>query len=194
MKKWCLNLLLALGMLFVFGGFLLFIYAILNGHERVLKFWPCLALMLGVLVTYLSVAVFYRSFPFFLGVGLTFNAGFSVVVTSGLVSMGFTQLWPLFIIFTALALLLTCFYKHRDLRPKYYIPAIAMVLMSGLFLLFSLDVIKVPLRTFFVYFSPILLLLSGAACILFFAIQTHLQKKRGIEPVSAEESNENTED
>ena len=181
LKKWCINLFLALGLLFVFGGFLLFIYAILNERESVLQFWPCFVLLLGILVTYLSVAIFKSSFLFFLGVGVTLSSALSVIISSGIGELKYSELWPVFIIFAAISLISSCFYKHKRLLPKYFIPSVVMFAMGCLFLLFSLHIIKVPLRIFFFYSAPVVLLLSGFGFILFFCVQTQKQKKHNSE-------------
>jgi len=167
-----LNILLACGLLFVFGGFLLFVFALENNHSNFFKFWPFFIMISGMLLTYFSVTVFHKSHLLFSGLMIGLSGCFSIFLTRDITSLGFAQLWPVFLILAGISLLCACIYRFRKAHVKYIVPSAVMVLLGILFLLFSLDLIKVSFVSFMVYAGPFLLFSAGIAVVVIYFVQS----------------------
>ncbi|MCQ2572539.1 MAG: hypothetical protein MJ182_01460 [Treponema sp.] len=169
-----LNILLAFGLLFVFGGFLLFILAIEQEHAHFFKFWPFFIMISGMIITYFSVALFHRSHLLFTGIMLGLSGSFSIFVTRDITSFGFSELWPVFLFLTGISLFLAGFYKFKKVRLSYLVTSIAMVLLGVVFLLFSLDVVKMSFASFIALTGPFLVFFGGVGVVvLYFAQNAH---------------------
>ena len=174
MKKlpgFVLNILLAFGILFVFGGFLLFIFALEQEHDHFFRFWPFFIMISGMLITYFSVALFHKSHLLFTGIMLGLSGGFSVFVTRDITVLGFSELWPVFLILTAVSLFLSCIYKFKKIRLSYFVTSIAMVILGIFFLLFSLNIIKMSFASFMVITGPFLLFFGGIGVVVLYFVQ-----------------------
>lgn len=167
-----LNLLLAFGLLFLFGGFLLFLVALENNHDHFFRFWPFFIMFAGMLVTYFSVTVFKKSYILFVGILTALSGCLSIFITRDITTLDFPQLWPCFLFFAAIALFLSCIYKFRKLRPNYFVPSIAMIVLGIVFLLFSLDVVKMSFASFIVITGPFILFFGGVAVVVLYFVQS----------------------
>lgn len=174
LPKKVLNIILAVGLLFLSVGFLTFVYALETNHENFFKFWPLFVIFTGLFVTYFSITVFHRSYLLFGGIAFSFSGCFMEFLSQDITSLTYVQLWPVFLLIAGISLLLACIYKFRRPRPNYIVPSVIMILLGIVFLLFSLDVIKVSFVTFMVIVGPCLLFGAGVtAVILFVAQSTH---------------------
>jgi len=167
-----LNILLACGLLFVFGGFLLFVYALENNHEHFFRFWPSFMLISGIIITYCSVILFHKTYLLFIGIMLALSGCFAVFMARDISSLGLSQLWPVFLILAAVSLVCSCIYRFRRARPNYIVPAVVMVVMGIIFLLFSLDIIKMSFVSFMVIAGPFLLFFAGIGVVVFYFVQS----------------------
>ncbi|MCQ2598027.1 MAG: hypothetical protein MJ181_09290 [Treponema sp.] len=169
-----LNFLLACGILFVFGGFLLFVFAIEHNHDHFFQFWPFFITISGMLITYFSVAFFKKSHLLFTGIMLGLSGCFSVFVTRDITTLGWHELWPVFLFICAISLFLSCIYRFKKIRPNYFVPSMVMVFLGIVFLLFSLDIIKMSFASFVFITGPFLLFFGGiAVVVLYFVQSTH---------------------
>lgn len=167
-----LNILLACGLLFVFGGFLLFVYALENNHEHFFKFWPFFIMISGVIITYCSVTVFHKTYLLFVGIMLALSGCFSIFVARDITSLSLSQLWPVFVYLAAISLVCSCIYRFRKARPNYIVPAVVMVILGTFFLCFSLDIIKMSFVSFMVIAGPFLLFFAGIGVVVFYFVQS----------------------
>uniref|UniRef100_UPI00388F5BA0 hypothetical protein n=1 Tax=Treponema sp. TaxID=166 RepID=UPI00388F5BA0 len=78
------------------------------------------------------------------------------------------HLWPIMVLFSGICLVLTCFFKHRKIRGVYFFPAILIELLGGVFLLFSLNVVKTSLSHFAAKWGPLVLILAGVVLVAVF--------------------------
>lgn len=167
-----LNILLACGLLFVFGGFLLFVYALENDHAHFFKFWPFFIMISGIIITYCSVTLFHKTHLLFVGIMLALSGCFSIFVARDITSLGLKELWPVFVFLAAISLVCSCIYRFRRARPNYIVPAVAMVLLGCIFFLFSLDIVKMSFVSFMVIAGPFLLFFSGIGVVVFYFVQS----------------------
>lgn len=167
-----LNILLALGLLFLLGGFLLFVYALENDHARFFRFWPLFITVSGLLLTYFSVVCFHKSYLLFSGIMISLSGCLSMFLATDITSLGYSELWPVFLSIAGVSLLLSCAYKFRRPRPNYLVPSMAMIGLSVLFLMFSLNVIKISFVSFIVMVGPFLLFGAGITVVILFIVQS----------------------
>lgn len=172
-RKWILNLILALGILFVFGGFFLLVYAVIGDYQKYFRFWPFFVVFVGMVLIYSSVVLFHWLYEFFTGLSLSLSGCFSLLITTEIIPSSFDRLWPVFTIITGVSLALSCVYKFRRLRPSYFVPALVIVALGIFFLMFSLEIISMSISSFFVIVGPFLLFAAGAASIIFFIFQSN---------------------
>ncbi len=128
----------------------------------------------GVLITYFSVTVFKKSYLLFIGIVTALSGCLSIFIARDITTMGFGQLWPCYIFFASIALFLSCIYKFKKLRPHYIVPSVVMVVLGVVFLLFSLDIIKMSFASFMVVTGPFIMFFGGVAVVvLYFYQSTH---------------------
>lgn len=167
-----LNIILAAGLIFLMGGFLSFVYALETDHGNFFKFWPFFVIVFGAFATYFSITVFHKSYILFGGILFLLSGCFMEFLNQDITSLGYSQLWPVFLLFAAVALVLACIYKFRRPRPNYIVPSVIMVVLSVVFLLFSLDIIAMPFVSFMMIIGPCLLFATGITAVILFIVQS----------------------
>jgi hypothetical protein len=179
-----LNMILALGVICILAGVLFFtrIALRLNGHVEP---WTVILTVTGAIVFYLSLAKFNYAQLFFIGLYSVLTGFFFVIVCSGLVSPGFSGLWPVSIVLAGISTLLTGIAKDRRIRVAYLFPSVLLMCMGSYFLLFSLDLISMSFRRWLSIFWPVFPVFLGLSLIVLFLIQ---QNPASHFPYDSEES------
>lgn len=166
-----LQIILAAGLMCLVGGFLIFVYAIESDIKMIYQIWPIMSLLLGSVLAYISMAFSHKTYLLFIGVEISFCSCYALVLERGVFPLDFVTGWPLFVVLTGIVLIITCFYSHKKLTPKFLVPAIVLILLGGFFMLFSLDIITMSFSKFFSVAGPVVMIMAGAASIVFFFIQ-----------------------
>lgn len=159
-----LNALLAAGLILVLAGLLLILrfYAGFGAEFPVLS---ALTMMLGAVIFYGAMTLLHWAVLFFSGL-LVFCIGLCMTfVFSGVLPLGSENLWPIAVILCGVCLILTCVFKHRKIRGVYLFPSVLIEVLGIVFLLFSLDIIKVSFSTFMSKWGPLVLIFAGAVLI-----------------------------
>lgn len=159
-----LNALLAAGLILVLAGLLLILrfYAGFGAEFPVLS---ALTMMLGAVIFYGAMTLLHWAVLFFSGL-LIFCIGLCMTfVFSGVLPLGSENLWPIAVILCGFCLILTCVFKHRKIRGVYLFPSVLIEILGIVFLLFSLDIIKVSFSTFMSKWGPLVLIFAGAVLI-----------------------------
>lgn len=165
-----LNILLAAGVVCVFAGFFLLIHPF-AGVRNVAPFVNICLILFGALCFYFSL-VKYRHAPlFFFGLYLCLAASLYLFVTSGILSVGWAQLWPCGVVLCGICLFLTGLFRHRKVLSAYVFPSVLLVLLGAFFLLFSLDIITLSFREFVGRAWPFFLIVVGGFLIGLFLYQ-----------------------
>jgi len=153
------NKLLVMGVSFAFVGGLLLLWT--SGYfEGFGALWPILPVIGGLLLLYLR---FYRrghDYYIFLGSSLLL-AGVLLLLTTTILPTSLERVWPILMTIVGLSLL---FYGARKVglaRVRLFIPAFAMILLSILFVPFSLGIVEVSFATFVGRWWPLLFVLIG---------------------------------
>lgn len=160
-----LNVLLAVGVVCVFLGFFLLMHPF-AGVGNVAPFVNICLILVGALCFYVSLVTYRHAPLFFFGLYLCLAASLYLFVTSGILSVSWTQLWP-----CGICLFLTGLFRHRRVRSAYLFPGVLLVLLGAVFLLFSFDIITISFREFVARSWPFFLMGVGAFLIGLFLYQ-----------------------
>ena len=159
-----LNLLLAAGVVLIITGLIL-ISRFSPGFGVSLPVVPISTMIFGALIFYVAMTLIHWALFFFLGL-LVFFFGLSMTfVFTNVLPLGTEHLWPIALLLVGLCLLLTSIFKHRKLRGVYVFPAMLIEFLGFLFLLFSMNIIKVPFSVFIAKWGPLFLVLAGASLV-----------------------------
>ena len=169
-----LNVLLAAGVVLILAGLLL-ISHFSAGVGVEVPSGSIATMILGAVIFYLAMTVIHWAILFFLGL-LVFCIGLCMTfVFTNVLPFGPEHLWPIAVLLCGICLILTCVFKHQKLRGVYLFPSILIELLGVVFLLFSLNVIKISLSSFVAKWGPLMLILSGASLVGVFLWQRNFK-------------------
>ena len=159
-----LNVLLAAGVILILAGLLL-ISHFSGGFVHEFPVASVCVMIFGAVVFYVAMTLVHWAVFFFSGLLLFFLGLFMTFVFSNVLPFSPGHLWPISVMLCGLCLLLTCIFKHRKLRGVYLFPSVLILVLGAVFLLFSLDVIKISFSVFVAKWGPLVLILAGAALV-----------------------------
>ena len=155
-----LNALLAAGVILILAGLLLISrFSVGLGADVPVASIGIMAG--GAAIFYVAMTLLHWAVLFFLGLLVFFLGLCMTFVFSGLLPIGPEHLWPIAVLLCGICLLLTCVFKHRKIRGVYLFPALLIEVLGVVFLLFSLDVIKISFRLFMAKWGPLVLIFAG---------------------------------
>ena len=129
---------------------------------------PALLLFLGL---FLAIMVFIKGIPdfyLFPSIFVILLGVFLILKKKILPSGELTKLWPLFMTAAGLSLLMLALRKKGGSRIKLLVPSVALIVLSGLFLPFSMGVAGISFLEFVKIWWPALFLLLGIFSIVFY--------------------------
>ncbi|MCQ2594773.1 MAG: hypothetical protein MJ196_05870 [Treponemataceae bacterium] len=170
------NSLLASGLLFIFIGFVLLAAKFADRGPSLFLTYPAILMFLGGILLYIDITKFKRAIPLFVGIMLLLCGFLILLVNLNIFNIGMYQLWPLFVIFSGIALIITGFFRYKRLVGAIFVPTILLFVMGGFFLLFSLDIISVSFRVFALQWWPMLFVLAGIGLVILFLYTQGSQK------------------
>ena len=165
------NMILALGIFLITAGFIMFILSPGGTDSLVTTVWPLVGIVCGAVFLYFTLSFTHNSFHFFLGIFCALSGIFFGLVTSGVVPKTLHEWWPASVVFASLALLASGFYKAHKLRIAYTFPAVTLLLLGIVFLLFSFRAIPVSFKSFALMFVPFFIIISGVFMVVLFLLQ-----------------------
>lgn len=165
------NMILALGIFLITAGFIMFILSPGGTDSLFMTAWPVVGMVLGAVFLYFTLSFTHNSFHFFLGIFCALSGIFFGLVTSGVVPKTLHEWWPASVVFASLALLASGFYKAHKLRIAYTFPAVTLLLLGIVFLLFSFRAIPVSFKSFALMFVPFFIIISGVFMVVLFLLQ-----------------------
>lgn len=168
---------LVLGALFVVAGGALLLHT--SGKlTGILPFWPILLLVLGLYLLYRVYILGGAEGLVFYGIFAAQAGAFLLLLNAELMgNYYFQNLWPFFMLFAGVALLIFGLQRKGTHRVRYLIPAVSIILLAGVFLLFSLGFIRVSLKRILAQFWPIILILCGVFLIVFDFFRNKIHSK-----------------
>ena len=159
-----LNILLAAGVLLVLAGLLLISKFSADFGAEIPTSSIC-TMILGAVIFYIAMTLIHQAILFFLGLQIFCIGLCMTFVFAGVLPLGPESLWPIVVLLSGICLLLTCIFKHRKVRGVYLFPAVLIEIMGLVFLLFSMNVIKISFSVFMSKWGPLVLIMAGAALV-----------------------------
>ena len=123
--------------------------------------WPLLLLLAGVWQLDHALVSDGREATVLTGMICTLTGIFVLLRTTELIQLEFYRIWPVFMTIAGLSLLVYGFTKRRHHRAVLLVPATVIVLLSLVFLLFSLDMVGISFIDFVGRWWPTLLVVLG---------------------------------
>lgn len=171
-KKQSLKLCLVFGLLLIIIGVSLVVLPFTNTTYIHYVIRPFIIFLIGSVGLYFTLIKRKNSAVFFLSSLCVLYSCFIVFIDSHIIEYSLMKMWPIIVIFAGVSLIFTNLYKWKKLTSSFTIPAIALCIMGVLFLLFSLDIIKIKFITAVTESLPFLIIIFGLILIcLFFYVQ-----------------------
>ncbi|MCL2706346.1 MAG: hypothetical protein FWE72_09095 [Spirochaetaceae bacterium] len=176
-KKSSREKLLSVGIIFIFLGItsLLITTGKFTGKELI---WPLLPLSLGLFLLYLSFFRAGKDIYILIGMFLSLSGLYLLLRVVILDRFEIERVWPFFMLFTGVSLLLYGFKKKKENRLKFFVPAFAIITLSLFFLPFSLKLFTMKFLTFAVIWWPVIFIAMGAILIIIFIAKRHEQNTK----------------
>ena len=165
------NMILALGIFLITAGFIMFILSPGGTDSLVTTVWPLVGIVCGAVFLYFTLSFTHNSFHFFLAVFCGLSGVFFGLVSGGIIPKTIREWWPALVIFASFALFASGFYKAHKLRIAYTFPAVTLLLLGIVFLLFSFRAIPVSFKSFALMFVPFFIIISGVFMVVLFLLQ-----------------------
>lgn len=159
--------LLAAGFFCVFAGLVLLLTLPQKNAESFLIYFCIITMFISALGVYISLIV-QKAFPFFLGLNVFLVSATCAFLSVNTNSFSVEHYWPISMISLGITLIPSGYIRYKKMRTIYTIPACVLSALGIVFLLFSLDVIKIPLRTFMAYCWPLVLVICGIILIIYY--------------------------
>jgi hypothetical protein len=183
------NAVLAIGMLMIIVGFLLFVVFSETTANIPFILWPVLLMVCGAVFLYFTMSFTNSSFQLFLGLFLSTSGILFCLSTSNIFPYTLQECWPLSVIFAGCSLFASGYYKHRKILFAYTFSALTLAVLGSFFLFFSLHVVRVSFRRFVAFIGPFVLIAAGIFLVILFLFQ-----KRHRSFLLEDESDEISED
>lgn len=166
---------LIFGFVCIFAGFFLFVndFSELSGTDSFIKIniGDLLFILAGAVILFIAIVTGENSHKFFLGLYICLAGALHVLLACGIIPHGMKEWWPFFVVLCGISLFLTGLARHRKIKSTYLFPSIIILVIGLIFLLFSLDIIKISFASFVAAWWPLLLILLGTALVVLFLYQ-----------------------
>ncbi|MBQ1984471.1 MAG: hypothetical protein II232_07585 [Spirochaetaceae bacterium] len=157
--------------------------------QSVLLFRGVILFLVGAILLFLELMKTKKSWLMFISVSFMLIAVVLGMIDVGFLPLGVRNLWPIFVIIFGFTLILFSFYKFKQMKAVYLVPALVIIFFGIFFMLFSMGIIKVSFVSVASKLWPLLLVLCGGILItIFFCQQYNLVKS--INETSSKEDDE----
>jgi len=138
-----------------------------NFVSGVVRWSPLILTVLGVIFLYKFWFRKARPSTLFVGLLLFLSGTFTLLLSTEFISGDLTlkELWPVFMGIVGVSLIPYGTQYRRTVRVTLVIPGIILIVLMGVFLLFSLSVVKQTFAEFFISWWPLVLVLMGLSLI-----------------------------
>jgi type IV secretory pathway TrbD component len=147
-------------------GFVLLVW--MNNFLYGLVRWsPLIFTVLGALFLYKFWFRKARPSALFVGLLLFLSGTFTLLLSTGVIPGNLTlkELWPVFMGIVGASLIPYGTRYRRTVRVTLVIPGIILIVLMGVFLLFSLAIVKQTFAEFFITWWPLVLVVMGVSLI-----------------------------
>lgn len=159
------NKFLVFGSLFILAGVVLLLRSF-GFLPRLAALWPVVLILTGMTLLYL-VIVLKRGPESYVFLGMILGLGGIVLflMNTVLTTVGMERIWPIFMTVTGVSLFFYGMKKHGDARISLTVPGVSIVLLSFVFLPFSLEWMSQSFSAFVADWWPILFIVLGIVLI-----------------------------
>jgi hypothetical protein len=158
------NKYVVIGVTLLVGGLLLLLWTV-GELQQVANLWPLALFIGGLVLLYFRV---FREGPdsyLFLGIGLLLS-GLLLLIAKVVVPLELTAIWPFFMTISGVSLLVYGLRKSGYTRLSLAVPGVATLLLSFVFLPFSLGIVKRPFAEVVSEWWPLILVVLGIALLV----------------------------
>jgi hypothetical protein len=129
--------------------------------------WPILFIVIGLLILYKFWFRKVRPSALFSGLLLLLTGTFILVLNMRIIPGDLTikELWPLFMGIVGVSLIPYGSRYRSTVRLTLIVPGIILIVLMGIFLLFSLQIVKESFAEFFIRWWPLILVGMGITLI-----------------------------
>lgn len=163
-----LDIMLAIGMLSVLAGILLLFVLPSDQVKTFNVVFTGTIVLLSAAVIYISV-LRRKALWFYISLNLCIVCLVSFIAMARGTELPLAKFWPLATMLFGLTLFPVGFTRYKGFKIPYVIPALVLVVLSLFFMLFTFDVIKMPLSYFFGrYGLPVVILIMGVSLLFIY--------------------------
>ncbi len=180
MKERWINLLLRFSVIFiplVMGFVVVLTTLFMLGDFRFSPFVGSIcALVTGVLFWYLGLLIKNRARFFFSSTFLILTGILLLLLDLNVVHLSVRETWPLLMLFIGSAFTVSGYLHYRKPHALYIVPSLVFSTLGFVFLLFSTDIIGVPLRSVVLWWFPLLFIPSLVSLIVWLSQRTRVTR------------------
>lgn len=135
--------------------------------------------LIGAFFLYLACIKKTSMWKFMTGLFLTLSGIFFLVVETCFSAYNLAVLWPVLVSFVGISVIFGAVFSKKKITFSIVIPSVLLIFMGILYLLFSLDIVKISFISVVTNLLPFVLILSGAVLLgVFFYVQSGRQHIR----------------
>ena len=182
-----INIVLIIGLFLIFAGILLLTSYFAKNPQSVLLFRGVILFLVGALLLFVELMKVNKSWLMFTSVSIMLISVIIGMIDVGFLPFGVSNLWPSFVIIFGFTLMIFSFYKYKQIKAVYLVPALVIIFFGIFFMLFSMGIIKVSFVSVASKLWPLLLVLCGGILITIFFCQQYNLGKSITEETSSED-------
>lgn len=171
-----MNFFLALGILCLILGIVLFFIPPADQRETSHLFINSSILLITAASVYISLLL-KNYIAFYVSMNCCVDSLIMLIMEIRGMSSPLKRYWPLAVIISGVSLLALGTIRYKKFRTVYVFPAATLTILGSFFLLFTLSIIKVPLRVFSSFFLPVFLILGGMSLIVLYYVRQNAKDK-----------------
>ena len=189
MKNDKYNILLAAGLLFIFGGILLLVYLFSRVSLGMYVFRFALFSLSGSVLLYFALTGTKPALFTFSGLFLSCCSLLFLIADARIIPYTIKQVWPVTVVLSGLSLFPAGYVRFRKFQISYVVPGVVLAGLGFVFLCFSLNIIKISFAEFARAWWPLIFVIFGLRLVVL-CVYTKKQKT----PVIFEDSEDDDED
>ncbi|MBO4403906.1 MAG: hypothetical protein J5780_01070 [Treponema sp.] len=165
------DVILASGLVFLLLGIVYGLLKLSSGNSDISVLAPVIFISCGEILLFITFAFTKGTGTFFCGMYFVLLGAILLFVRVRFSSVDLTDLWPLLVLISGVALFLTGIYRTKKIFTFYNFPSVLLFSLGLIFLMFSLKVFKAKFITLLQKFWPLVLIFFGLALVATFLIQ-----------------------
>ncbi|MBN1410786.1 MAG: hypothetical protein JW969_08065 [Spirochaetales bacterium] len=170
------NKILVIGVIFVLAGGSAMLWT-LGLLPSLGDLWPLPLILLGMYILYSVFLRGKKDFYILPGMVLTLGGILFLLLNTVITEKNLSKIWPAFMLVTGLCLIPYALRKKARYRIAVLIPAISIIILSCIFLPFSLGIAPFSFTEFVLTWWPVLILVVGGFLIVYYSYSKQRRRK-----------------